>query len=152
MKRNSLLAMTFYIICICLYLVVAVICYKLMINTKAYYLFVLIPVMVLFFILFLSTISKLFLILTSMIFGRNDNDEVNDKTDILIFNVNKITKYALFGLFLSFLSSIMVLDVILCIKKEQYVLVAISIVVWVLLHTLLFKNIIDLIRSEKNHS
>ena len=63
--------------------------------------------------------------------------------------VNRITKYSLIGLFLTFLTSVMILDIILCINKEKYTLVAISIVVWVLLHTLLFKNIIELVRSEK---
>lgn len=87
-----------------------------------------------------------------MVFGRNGNDEVNEKADKVLRSVTKITRYSLIALFLAFLSSIMILDIVLCINKEKYVLVAISIVVWVLLHTLLFKNIIDLIRSEKKPS
>ena len=152
MKRNKTVLMTFYVVSIIIYCLVAAIFYRFLLLAKPYFLFVLIPCLLLFTLLFLSSFSKLIVIVVSMVFGRNGNDEVNEKADDIVILINKITKYSLIGLFLTFLTSIMILDIILCINKEKYTLVAISIVVWVLLHTLLFKNIIDLVRSEKKHS
>lgn len=152
MKRSKGILMTFYVVSIIIYCLVSAVFYKLLLLVKPYFLLVLIPCLLLFTLLFLSSFSKLLVILFSMVFGKNGNDEVNEKADDVIRGINKITRYSLIGLFLTFLTSIMILDVILCINKEKYTLVAISIVVWVLLHTLLFKNIIDLIRSEKKHS
>ena len=152
MKRNKTLLATFYVVSILIYLLVACLCGKLLVAVQPYFLFVLIPSLLLFSFLFLSSFSKLLLILFSAVFGRNGNDEVNEKADRILLLINKITKYSLIGLFLTFLTSIMILDIILCINKEKYVLVSISIVVWILLHTLLFKNIIELIRSEKKQS
>ena len=152
MKRNKTLLATFYVVSILIYLIIACICGKLLVAVKPYFLFVLIPSLILFSFLFLSSFTKLLLIVFSVIFGRNGNDEVNEKADNILLLINRITKYSLIGLFLTFLTSIMILDIILCINKEKYVLVSISIVVWILLHTLLFKNIIELVRSEKKQS
>jgi len=152
MNKKKPIMMTFYVLGIFIYCIVAALCYKLLIVVNPYYLFVLLPCFLLFIFLFLSSFSKLLAIIFSSIFGRNGNDEVNEKADRFVEVVNKITKYTLIGLFLTFLTSIMILDIILCINKEKYTLVAISIVVWILLHTLLFKNIIELIRSEKKSS
>ena len=152
MKRNKAVLMTFYVVSIIIYCLVAAIFYRFILLAKPYFLLVLIPCMLLFTILFLSSFIKLIIIVISMVFGRNGNDEVNVGADKVLKTVNKITRYSLIGLFLTFLTSIMILDIILCVNKEKYTLVAISIVVWILLHTLLFKNIIELIRSEKKPS
>ncbi len=152
MKRNKTVLMTFYVVSIIIYCLVAAILYRFILLAKPYFLLVLIPCLLLFIILFLSSFIKLIIMAISMIFGKNGNDEVNEGADKALKIVNKITRYSLIGLFLTFLTSIMILDIILCINKEKYTLVAISIVVWILLHTLLFKNIIDLIRSEKKPS
>ena len=152
MKRNNKWLMTFYVISIIIYCLIAAILYKYLLLVKPFFLLVLIPCLLLFTILFLSSFIKLITIIISMIFGRNGNDEVNVVADKTLRIVTKITRYSLIALFLAFLSSIMILDIILCINKEKYVLVSISIVVWILLHTLLFKNIIELIRSEKKTS
>ncbi|MBQ4030985.1 MAG: hypothetical protein II625_04450 [Bacilli bacterium] len=152
MKKKNKLLMTFYVISIIIYCLVAAILSKYLLLVRPFFLLILIPCYLLFAILFLSSFIKLITIIISMVFGRNGNDEVNEKADKVLRSVTKITRYSLIALFLAFLSSIMILDIVLCINKEKYVLVAISIVVWVLLHTLLFKNIIDLIRSEKKPS
>lgn len=87
-----------------------------------------------------------------MVFSRNDNTEVLEYTTALLDYINRIERYVLFGIFLVFLSSIMILDIILCAKKEQYTLISLSVVVWIFLHYLLFKNIINLVKNEKSNS
>jgi hypothetical protein len=152
MAEKKPLMMTLYIIGIIIYFITAAVCYHMLLSVNPYYLFVLLPCLLLFVLLFLSSFIKLIAITISSVFGKNGNDEVNEKADNFMKNVNRITKYSLIGLFLTFLTSVMILDIILCINKEKYTVVAISIVVWILLHTLLFKNIIELVRSEKKPS
>ena len=152
MKRSKALMMTFYVVCILLYCLTTAICYKLMISIRPYFLFIIIPLLLLFLILFLSTFSKMCLIIFSSVFGKNGNDEVNDGADKALIQINKFTKYSLIALFITFLTTVMILDIILCVNKEKYTLLAISIVVWILLHTLIFREIIILIRNEKIHS
>ncbi len=152
MKRSKALMMTFYVVCILLYCLTTAICYKLMISIRPYFLFIIIPLLLLFLILFLSTFSKMCLIILSSVFGKNGNDEVNDGADKALIQINKFTKYSLIALFITFLTTVMILDIILCVNKERYTLLAISIVVWILLHTLIFREIIILIRNEKIHS
>ena len=152
MKRSKALMMTFYVVCILLYCLTTAICYKLMISIRPYFLFIIIPLLLLFLILFLSTFSKMCLIILSSVFGKNGNDEVNDGADKALIQINKFTKYSLIALFITFLTTVMILDIILCVNKESYTLLAISIVVWILLHTLIFREIIILIRNEKIHS
>lgn len=152
MKRSRALLMTFYIGCIVIYCLATIRCYTLMTSVHPYFLLVLIPTLILFLILFLSTFIKMLIIFFSFVFGRNGNDEVNEKADRGLIKINQITKFSLIALFIAFLTTIMILDVILCINREKYTLVAISIVIWILLHILLFRQIIDLIRNEKKHS
>ena len=149
MKRSKALMMTFYVVCILLYCLTTAICYKLMISIRPYFLFIIIPLLLLFLILFLSTFSKMCLIILSSVFGKNGNDEVNDGADKALIQINKFTKYSLIALFITFLTTVMILDIILCVNKERYTLLAISIVVWILLHTLIFREIIIFIAIKK---
>lgn len=152
MSRNKLLSITFYIICILLYVFASYISYNLLFELNYYLLILTIPALLLFLSLSISSTMKLLVIVFSMIFSQNDNTEVLEYTNALLNYINRIEKYVLFGIFLAFLSSIMILDIILCAKKEQYTLVSFSIVVWIFLHYLLFKNIITLVKNEKNNS
>ena len=111
-----------------------------------------IPALLLFLSLAISSTMKLLVIVFSMVFSRNDNTEVLEYTTALLDYINRIERYVLFGIFLVFLSSIMILDIILCAKKEQYTLISLSVVVWIFLHYLLFKNIINLVKNEKSNS
>ena len=151
-KRNKLASITLYIVCNMLFLLGIAICYQEFMNVEPYFLIVLIPCSVLFVLLFLSSFVKLIIIIMSMVFGGNDNEDTVDAMDKSLVFVNKITKYALAALYVAFLSSVMILDVILCISKERYTLAGISITVWILLHTILFKQIINIARNEKNNS
>ena len=152
MSRNKLLSVTFYIICILAYVFASYVSYNLLFELNYYLLILTIPSLLLFLSLAVSSTMKLLIIVFSMIFGQNDNTEVNEYSAALINYINRIERYVLFGLFLAFLSSIMIYDIILCAKKEQYTLISFSIVIWIFLHYLLFKNIINLVKNEKNNS
>ena len=148
-SRNKLLSITFYTVCIIAYVFVSFVFYNSLFKLNYYLLIITIPALLLFLSLAISSTMKLLIIVFSMIFGRNDNDEVLEYTTALMNFVNRIERYVLFGIFLAFLSSIMIFDIILCAKKEQYTLVSVSIVVWIILHYLLFKNIITLVKNER---
>ena len=148
-SRNKILSITFYIVCILVYVFASFVFYNLLFKLNYYLLVITIPALLLFLSLAISSTMKLLIIVFSMIFGRNDNNEALDYANDLMNYVNRIERYVLFGIFLAFLSSIMILDIILCAIKEKYTLVSLSIVVWIILHYLLFKNIITLVRNEK---
>jgi ABC-type transport system involved in Fe-S cluster assembly fused permease/ATPase subunit len=96
----------------------------------------------------LECIIKLLLVIVSLIFGRNDNDEVNEFIEKGIKGVSNLTKYVLIGIFAALLFSLMVLDIIICVFYEKYILVALSIVIWILLYYILFRVIVKMIRKE----
>ena len=139
---------TSYIISITFYLILSLIMYNLIIKLHYYYLFVTIPMLFLFMSLGLTNIIKLFLTIISMVFGRNDNNEVLEYIDNQINSINRLCKYTLTAIFITLLSSLMILDIIYCISKEQYTFIAISIVIWILLYYLLFSNIIKRIKEQ----
>lgn len=147
-RRNKILNITFYIISIAIYTFLAYFTYKLLLTIPYYYLFILIPTLFLFCTLSLFNIIKTILTIVSMIFGRNDNDEVDEYIFKMIKNTNQLCKYILLAIFISLLTSVMILDIIYCLNKEQYTFVAISIVIWLLLYYLLFNKIIQVIRKE----
>ena len=150
LKRNKMWNITSYIISITFYLILSLIMYNLIIKLHYYYLFVTIPMLFLFMSLGLTNIIKLFLTIISMVFGRNDNNEVLEYIDNQINSINRLCKYTLTAIFITLLSSLMILDIIYCISKEQYTFIAISIVIWILLYYLLFSNIIKRIKEEIN--
>lgn len=147
-KRNKLLSITLNIVIITIFLLTFVINTQLLLELKYYYLFVTIPMLFLCLTMIISSVIKLLLVISSLIFGRHDNDEVNEYIEIIINKINDLTKYVLIGIFTTLLTSVMVLDIILCVLNEKYLLVALSIVVWILLYYILFRQIIKVIRKE----
>ena len=151
-SRNKFLSITFYVICILAYVFASYVFYNALFELNYRFLILTIPALLLFLSLAISSTMKLLVIVFSMVFSRNDNTEVLEYTTALLDYINRIERYVLFGIFLVFLSSIMILDIILCAKKEQYTLISLSVVVWIFLHYLLFKNIINLVKNEKSNS
>ncbi len=147
-KRNKIINITLYIVSIIIYLVAAIVLYRLLLILNYYYLFITIPMLLLFSSLCLTNIIKTILTLVSMIFGRNGNDEVITFIENRIKGTNRLCKYTLIAIFITLLTSIMILDIVYCINKEEYTFVAISICVWILLYYLLFGNIIKMIKRE----
>lgn len=147
-RRNKLIRITSNIVGITLFLLVSLLFYKLLVELHYYYLFITIPMLLLSLTIITQCIIRLLLLIVSLIFGRNDNDEVNDFIENSIKKVGNLTKYILIGIFAALLFSIMVLDIILCVFYEKYVLVALSIVVWILLYYILFRVIVKMIRKE----
>ncbi len=150
LKRNSILSVTFYIISITLYSFLALTFNKMLINAYYYHLLILVPVFMLFVSQIISNTTKLLLTVVSMVFSRNDNTEVSTYVDRKIISVNRINKYVLIGIFIALLSSVMILDIILCVNEEKYELLAISIVIWILMYYLIFSIIIKSIKKEIN--
>ena len=148
LKRNKIINITFYIISIILYLTISIILYKLLVTLHYFYLFITIPMLFLFSTLCLTNITKTMLTLVSMMFGKNGNEEVIEYIDNKIIGTNRLCKYTLIGIFLTLLLSVMLLDVIYCINKEEYTFLAISIVLWILLFYILFNIIIKMIKKE----
>ena len=147
-KRNKLLRITLNIVGITLFLLLSLVFYKLLIQLHYYYLFITIPMLFLSLTVIVECIIRLLLIIVSLIFGRNDNDEVNEFIENAIKKVSNLTKYVLIGIFAALLFSIMVLDITLCVFYEKYILVALSIVIWILLYYILFRVIVKMIRKE----
>lgn len=147
-KRNKLLSITLNIVIITIFLLAFVINTQLLLELKYYYLFVTIPMLFLCLTMIISSVIKLLLVISSLIFGRHDNDEVNEYIEKIINKINDLTKYVLIGIFTTLLTSVMVLDIILCVLNEKYLLVALSIVVWILLYYILFRQIVKIIRKE----
>ncbi len=147
-KRNKLLTITFYIISIIIFLIFSLITYSFLVKLHYYYLFATIPMLFMFVSLALTNIIKLILTTISMVFGQNDNNEIQDFIDIQIDNINRLCKYVLIGIFLTLLFSLMLLEIVYCTIKEEYTFIAISIIVWVLLFYLIFKVIVKIIKKE----
>lgn len=146
--RNKLIRITTSIVCITIFIIGFILLNQLLIKLNYFYLFVTIPMLFLCGILSLENIIILFLNIISLIFGRNDNNDVNDFIEKSIKAIKSISKYILIGIFTALLSSIMILDIILCIIFEKYILVAISIVIWILLYYILFSVVVKMIKKE----
>jgi Na+/melibiose symporter-like transporter len=120
---------------------------KLLVANK-YYLFVVIPILFLSASIGLFNLIKLLLTIVSFIFGRNDNDETLTIINTKIYEVNQLYKFTLIGIFISLLTTVMILDIILCVTFEQYFLLAISIVIWILLYYLIFYILIKTAKKQ----
>ncbi len=148
LEKNSILRLITYIASIVFYLVGIVAIYKFLFDLHYYYLFVTIPLLFLLVTLLIVNFIKMICTIISMIFGRNDNSEVNNSIKNILTYVNRICKYILIGIFAALLTSIMALDIIICIHKSLYILVSLSIVVWILLYYILFRVVVKMIRKE----
>lgn len=147
-ENKKVLSLVIYMFCITLYSLLAVFLYGTFLNFHFYYLFVTIPLFFLLVTLIIVNSIKMIIILIAMIFGRNDNDEVNVKMQDGIGYVNRLCKYVLIGIFVALLTSIMILDIVLCVKNNLYLLLSLSIVIWLLLYYVLFRIIIKVIKRE----
>ena len=148
LKRNKLLRITLNIVGITLFSMLSLVTYQTLVEIQYYYLFIIIPMLFLSLTLIIECLIRLLLLIVSLIFGRNGNEEINDFIENSIKQVNRLTKYVLIGIFAALLFSIMVLDIILCVFHEMYTLVALSIVVWILLYYVLFRVIVKMIKKE----
>ena len=148
LKRNKLLRITLNIVGITLFSMLSLVTYQTLVEIQYYYLFIIIPMLFLSLTLIIECLIRLLLLIVSLIFGRNGNEEINDFIENSIKQVNRLTKYVLIGIFAALLFSIMVLDIILCVFHEKYTLVALSIVVWILLYYVLFRVIVKMIKKE----
>lgn len=147
-NRNKLLRITLNIVGITLFSMLSLVTYQTLVEIQYYYLFIIIPMLFLSLTLIIECLIRLLLLIVSLIFGRNGNEEINDFIENSIKQVNRLTKYVLIGIFAALLFSIMVLDIILCVFHEMYTLVALSIVVWILLYYVLFRVIVKMIKKE----
>ena len=147
-NRNSFLEITKCIVNISIFLVLSIVFYELILRLHYFYLFITIPMLFLFITITLENIIIMFFQISKLIFGRNDNTEVSDFIEKSIKKVKSISKYTLIGVFTALLTSVMILDIILCVVIEKYILVALSIVIWVLLYYMLFTEVIKMIKRE----
>lgn len=149
-KRHKFKLVTGYIATITIFFVLSIYFYRLLLVTHRYYIFIVLPVLFLSISVSLFNLLKLLLTIVSFIFGRNDNDETVKSIDKRIYDVNQLYKYTLIGIFVSLLTVVMILDIILCVTFEQFFLLAISIVIWILLYYLVFYVIIKIIKKQIN--
>lgn len=147
-NRNSFLEITKCIVSISIFLVLSIVFYELILKMHYFYLFITIPMLFLFITITLENIIIMFFQISKLIFGRNDNTEISEFIDNAIKKVKNICNYTLIGIFTALLTSVMILDIILCVVFEKYVLVALSIVIWVLLYYMLFTEVIKMIKKE----
>ncbi len=149
-KSTRLKLITGYIAIITILFVVSIYFYKLLLIANKYYLFIVIPILFMSVATGLFNLIKLILTIVTMIFDRNDNDEIPKFMNKVVYNVNQIYKYTLIAIFITLLTSVMILDVMLCVTFEQFFLLAISIVIWILLYYLIFHIIVGIIKKEIN--
>ncbi len=148
LEKHRGLSLLVYILSIAFYGAGIVVIYKYLFDLHFFYLFITIPLLFLLVVLTVVNAIKIVFVIISMIFGRNDNSEINNTLKKGISYVNRTCKYTLIGIFAALLSSIMILDIILCIQKEMYLLISLSIVVWILLYYLLFRMVVKMIKKE----
>lgn len=147
-KRNTLKLITSYIATITIFFVLSIYFTRLLLIANKYYLFIVIPILFMNITIGFINLIKLILTIISLIFGRNDNEEIPKFINRVIYNVNQIYKYTLIGIFIALITSVMILDIMLCVTFENYFLLTISIVIWILLYYLIFRIIVGVIKKE----
>ena len=81
-------------------------------------------------------------------FSKNDNDEVLKSINKRIYEINQLYKYTLIGIFIALLTTVMILDIIVCVTFEKFNLLAISIVIWILLYYSIFYIIVKIVKKQ----
>ena len=147
-KRNTLKLITSYIATITIFFVLSIYFTRLLLIANKYYLFIVIPILFMSITIGFINLIKLILTIISLIFGRNDNEEIPKFINRVIYNVNQIYKYTLIGIFIALITSVMILDIMLCVTFENYFLLTISIVIWILLYYVIFRIIVGVIKKE----
>ena len=147
-SRNEILNITFYIITITVCMFIALLLILSLHSMNPYYLFIAIPVLFLTIILSLSNFIKIILTLLLMGLRRNGNFTTVDTMRNIIDGVNKITKNTLIAIFISLLTSVMILDIALCLYKDEINLLSYSLVMWIVIYYYLFDFIKYKIRKD----
>lgn len=147
-RRGKVITITSYVISIIIYLIIAISLYTSLIQLHYLYLFITIPLLFLFFSLIIFTFIKIFLMAISLMFDKNENDDIELSIMKRLNDTNRIFKYVLIGIFIALLTSVMILHIAFCISKGRIEFTAISIVIWVLLYYLIFIKIVKMIKKE----
>ena len=147
-KNHNLKLITGYVAIITIFFVLSIYLYRSIIIINKYYLFVVIPFLFLSVSISLFNLLKLLLTILLLVFGRNDNDEIIKSIDIMIYNINQLYKYTLIGIFLSLLTVIMILDILLCVNYEKFTLLGISIVIWILLYYSTLSIVVKIVKKQ----
>ncbi len=141
-NRDEKLNIIFYIISIITYLIISVILYLTLYRINPYYLFVAIPSLFLFIILTINNLIKTILTILLMGLNKHGNYTSVEKMERAINVINDMTKSALVATFISLLTSIMILDITLCLYRDKILLLSLSLVGWFLIYYFIFDLII----------
>lgn len=147
-KRHKFKLITGYIAVITIFFVLSIIFYNLLLTTNKYYLFIVIPLIFLSISTSLFNLLKLLFTIVSFMFSKNDNDEVLKSINKRIYEINQLYKYTLIGIFIALLTTVMILDIIVCVTFEKFNLLAISIVIWILLYYSIFYIIVKIVKKQ----
>ncbi|MBE6145401.1 MAG: hypothetical protein E7171_02145 [Firmicutes bacterium] len=147
-KRHKFKLITGYIAVITIFFVLSIIFYNLLLTTNKYYLFIVIPLLFLSISTSLFNLLKLLFTIVSFMFSKNDNDEVLKSINKRIYEINQLYKYTLIGIFIALLTTVMILDIIVCVTFEKFNLLAISIVIWILLYYSIFYIIVKIVKKQ----
>lgn len=137
-KRNEVLNITFYIITITICMFIGIVLFLYLYKMNTYYLFIAIPMLFLSLILTISNFIKIILTLLLMGLRKNGNFTTVDLMYRIIDGVNKVTKNILIAIFVSLLTSVMILDVALCLYKDKINLLSYSLIMWILIYYFLY--------------
>ena len=147
-KRHKFKLITGYIAVITIFFVLSIIFYNLLLTTNKYYLFIVIPLLFLSISTSLFNLLKLLFTIVSFMFSKNVNDEVLKSINKRIYEINQLYKYTLIGIFIALLTTVMILDIIVCVTFEKFNLLAISIVIWILLYYSIFYIIVKIVKKQ----
>ena len=147
-KRHKFKLITGYIAVITIFFVLSIIFYNLLLTTNKYYLFIVIPLLFLSISTSLFNLLKLLFTIVSFMFSKNDNDEVLKSINKRIYEINQLYKYTLIGIFIALLTTVMILDILVCVTFEKFNLFAISIVIWILLYYSIFYLIVKIVKKQ----
>ena len=147
-KRHKFKLITGYIAVITIFFVLSIIFYNLLLTTNKYYLFIVIPLLFLSISTSLFNLLKLLFTIVSFMFSKNDNDEVLKSINKRKYEINQLYKYTLIGIFIALLTTVMILDIIVCVTFEKFNLLAISIVIWILLYYSIFYIIVKIVKKQ----
>lgn len=140
--NKTLTIMYMHILCFLFSVTSLILGLALLPKLTIYYIVLLVPMLILFSILAISFNIKIILTIIELIFGQNDNDEVSFKLNNYRERLNLIVEYSLIILLVIIMIVIIILNIILCIKKAKYILLIISIILWLFLIYSLLKLIL----------
>lgn len=140
---NYLKNIAIYSICIVIYSVILFFIINSIMNISMHYLIIAIPLLLLVLILAINNVIKMLSILCLL--PMENKGELVEK---LIKKTNKLTTYSVIGIFLSLLTSVIILDIIICFKIKNYILIIIAIIVWLFTLISVIKSIKVFIKEK----